>query len=459
MTDGEISSTSSLCPRCLAVLPAVLERKGNEVLLKRVCPEHGPCEEVIWRGEPAFESWSRPKSGLKPPRPETESLKGCPYDCGRCPEHRQRACTVLLEITGLCNLHCPVCFAASGESNLQPSFTPLAELEGQLEWLGEHAAGAVLQLSGGEPTLHPRLAEITRKAAGLFPAVQLNTNGLKLAADPSLAQKLADAGLGWVFLQFDGTDDKIFTALRGKPLLAEKLAAVENCRRAGLGVVLVPTIVPGVNDNDLGNLLRLAMSLSPAVRGLHLQPATRSGRNSFIRTITLPETLALLAAQSEGQIRPEHASPPGCEHERCSFHCRYHLTAPGELTPISVTACCSSPSGENACCAEKPEDGMPRAVETILRSWGGPGAGRPGTGQPGPGGEADAFDAFIARSREKTFSISCMAFQDARSLDLERLRGCCVHVFDPSRRLVPFCAYNLTAEDGRPLYRRQAAKA
>lgn len=437
-------SARSVCPVCLRALPAVLRRKEDGVFLERACPEHGVFSACVWKGEPDFAVWSRGKEPAPPRWRERPAKLGCPHDCGRCPEHRQSACTVLFEITEQCNLHCPVCFARSGGHAPPP---PLEELQEQLRWIREHAGEVVLQISGGEPTLHPELPELVRCARSLFPAVQLNTNGLLLAERPELARLLAGAGLSWVFLQFDGTRDDIFTALRGRPLLRQKLAAVEHCREAGLSVVLVPTVAAGVNDGDLGNLLRLALSLAPTVRGLHIQPMTASGRNTVAPRHpgpSLPETLCAICDQSGGLMRAEHAVPPGCEHERCSFHCRYRITPSGGLVPLR-------PSGEDGQCCAAPgnESGPGRAIDVILRSWGGEQSGAACCAEPG-----DAFDAFITEARTRTFSVTCMAFQDALTLDLDRLQSCCVHVFSPPDSLIPFCAYNLTALDGTPLHRR-----
>ncbi len=524
--------TQSLCPVCLRTLPARLEQEGDAVLLRRICPEHGEYAETVWQGEPSLQAWQRRIPTPVEVRRETKHRYGCPRDCGRCPEHGQRACTVLFEITMRCNLRCPVCFAAAGFENpgapAQEPFASLEELTEQLVWIREHAGPVVLQLSGGEPTLYPQLAELVRAGRALFPAVQLNTNGILLAERPELARELAEAGLSWVFLQCDGTNDAIHTALRGKPLLDKKLAAVDNCRAAGLSVVLVPTVARGVNDRDLGNLLRLALSRAPTVRGLHLQPMTASGRNTLPDSgppLTLPETLRLLAEQSDGQILMEHATPPSCEHPRCSFHCRYTLSPAGRLAPLREAqfcrvalddtvpaACCSAPEAKHVPQSPSPrtevsavpsvsrcrpaadtQDAAPpsgaadaplrdksaysvdRAIDVILRCWQGPGktaapsepvlgisvsdAAEAGhsvadsSASSSPRASLDAFDAFLAKARASTFSVTCMAFQDARTADLERLRQCCVHVFAPPDRLVPFCSYNLTALDGTPLHR------
>lgn len=475
-----LHTTKSLCPVCLKTLPASIMEEGDTVRLKRSCPDHGEFSAVIWRGEPRLAEWSRPKTPSSPGHRETSRDKGCPYDCGLCEEHTQHTCTVLFEITGACNLRCPVCFASSG-SEAHKAFTPLAELLAQLRWIHSRAPEVVLQISGGEPTLHPDLVELTKLGAKLFPAVQLNTNGLKLAQSPDLCGELAKAGLSWVFLQFDGTSDEIYRIIRGRELFAEKLKAVENCRKAGLGVVLVPTLVRGVNDAELGNILNFALDGAPDIRGIHIQPMADMGRNMLDdnakERITLPEVLTMLEEQSGGRIKKSHASPPGCEHERCSFHCRYFLGPDNAMRPVREGACCTALATGAAFSAQVqappkalPHDnekknlpagpldrqgqnnhanGADKAINTIIRSW----------GRASPLGEfhaisdEDELTRFIRQAREKTFSVTCMAFQDALTADIERLQGCCVHIYAPPARLVPFCAYNLTSVDGTPLHR------
>ncbi|MDR2051308.1 MAG: radical SAM protein [Deltaproteobacteria bacterium] len=466
MSGAILERTESLCPVCLAVLPAEIRRSGEDALLCRRCPEHGEFKEIIWRGPPDFESWKRPKPPAAGVKRQTERQRGCPFDCGLCPEHGQHPCTVLFEITGRCNLTCPVCFAGSGKEDSpgSPPFSDLAALIPQLRRIREQAGPIVLQLSGGEPTLHPRLAELTAAAARLFPAVQLNTNGLLLAGKPGLAKRLAENGLSWVFLQFDGVRESSFEILRGRPLLKTKLAALEACAEAGLGVILVPTVAAGVNDGELGDLVRLAVN-TPGVRGVHIQPMTSSGRNSLPgpeHRLTLPEVLRRLEEQTDGLLRPEDAFPPGCEHERCSFHLRYRRLPGGKLIPRPGGNACCSPdcrAGDTASAApEESSANRDRAVEIILKSWKAPERPPSGTALPMAGSEkADVFDEFLELARKETFSVTAMAFQDVWTADLARLRGCCVQVFRPPDRFIPFCAMNLTRADGKALYSRTEA--
>ncbi len=486
---GVSQHTSSLCPYCLRALPAALVRRGDTVFLERVCPEHGPISAPIWQGAPGLEAWRRPERRAASPKRQTASELGCPNDCGICPEHKQFACTVLLEITGNCNLNCPVCFASSGK-NAAP-FTPLAELVRRLKWIREQAGDVILQISGGEPTLYPDLPALVRQAKTLFEAVQLNSNGLELARKAEFAHELREAGLTWVFLQFDGATDEIYRQLRGRPLLEQKLAALANCARAGLPVVLVPTVARGVNDRDLGNLLRLALQHAPNVRGIHFQPMSVMGRNAFAGTaarITIPELLRGLAEQSNGLVEVGHFSPPGCEHERCSFHSRYRLSPEGALIPQAArTSCCPGPEMDDSSGglpasvlpldSRAARENIEQAMRSVRSNWGAekstgapekPLAPQPRTLAPSQGPDQplpnrfgccspsgpDSFEAFLQRPRLPSFSLTGMAFQDAWTVDLQRLQSCCVHVYKEGDRIMPFCAYNLTNEAGRPLHRR-----
>jgi len=442
---ADVGETQSLCPVCLGRIPARRVVRGGVVRLEKTCPEHGAFSIPVWRGRPDMADWTRPKTPSPPAAPATSRERGCPFDCGLCPEHGQHTCTVLVEVTARCSLRCPVCFAAAG-GNGDGSADPTPEDLDELFRAARAAAGPCnLQLSGGEPAERDDLPDLVRraKAAG-FPFVQVNTNGLRLGASPEFARELRTAGLDSAFLQFDGTDDAAHRALRGRPLLAAKLAAVENLGRAGVGVVLVPTVVPGVNDQDLGNLLRLAAALSPAVRGVHFQPVSYFGRFPApprdADRITLPEIMAGLERQTGGLVRAGDFQPPGCEHALCSFHANYLVEEDGGLRLLTRRTC--------GCGPQPAAEGAAEARAFVARQWAAP-AG-PSTTQP-----ADDLDRFLARASSHILAVSGMAFQDCWTLDLERLRGCCIHVADPrgGGRLAPFCAYNLTSSRGRPLYR------
>lgn len=465
MTAFYSEPTESLCPVCLRRIPARREIVGDDGFLVKECPEHGAFRARFWHGPPGLAGWGRPKVPGAPPPSQTESERGCPFDCGLCPEHGQHTCTAVFELTGRCNLGCPVCFAASGQgAGPDPSLGELAE---RFARTFAATGPANVQLSGGEPTLRPDLPDIARlaRAAG-FPFIQVNTNGLALADDPGLAGRLAGAGVDSAFLQFDGVTDDVFQILRGRPLLREKRLALERLAAAGIGVVLVPTVVRGVNDGQVGELLRLAAAHAPAVRGIHFQPAGSFGRFPWADAedarFTLPELMTALEEQTGGMVRVGDLHPPCCEHSLCSFSASFLLDGAGGLGPVWTgdASCCGPkpvPAGDSPLARQQTpapivaEEGARQSRAFVARQWGRP----PEPAERGkPSGPADDFARFLAAAgADKRFSLSAMAFQDAWDLDLERARGCCIHVATSDHRLVPFCLYNLTAADGRTLYR------
>jgi len=475
-----LSLTESLCPSCLKKIPAIRVKDGADVYLEKRCDLHGVFNTVIWRGNPAFERWVRPKLPAHPPLCYAETAKGCPFDCGLCDAHRQITCTALLEVTWRCNLACPYCFAAAGNAP-----KPDPSLDVIKFWFDRVKAAAPycnIQLSGGEPTVRndlPQIIEMGRRSGFAF--IQLNTNGLRLAREEGYAHRLRDAGLSSVFLQFDGVSDDVYLSLRGRGLVEEKYLAIRHCADACLGVVLVPMIVPGVNVKELGAILDFGIRASPAVRGIHIQPVSYFGRRPVIPQdcdrITLPEILVALESQSGGRVLASDFRPPGCENALCSFHGRFFITEGGRLKPVVTLPAVSTVSQPEAA-----DTGARRAVAAVARQWGaGPESGGRGQGSEGgdqkvsgidrqqdktttlcgcgnksPGSDANGpmdLDSFLEFARNRSFSISAMAFQDVWNLDLERLRDCCIHVVAEDGRLIPFCAYNITDIGNQPLYR------
>ncbi|MBN1286584.1 MAG: radical SAM protein [Anaerolineae bacterium] len=458
-----LGATESVCPECLARIPAEHVQRDGGVYLRKTCPEHGAFEAVIWRGgeAPGYAGWTRPKTPAYPQRPFTPVERGCPFDCGLCPEHRQQTCTALLEVTQRCNLRCPVCFAASGDAGSgAPPDPPLAVIEGWYRRLLEAGGPYNIQLSGGEPTLRDDLPEIIQMGRALgFGFIQVNTNGLRFAQEPGYLGALVDAGLSSVFLQFDGVEDAIYRRLRGRGLLAQKIAAIEQCAAHHTGVILVPTLTPGVNLHNVGAIIAFALDRLPTVRGVHFQPVSYFGRYPTPPRddgrVTIPEVIRAIEAQTGGKIRRECFGPPGCENARCSFHGNFVLMPDGELiswTQPQPRACACEPEAESAAA------GAAKARDFVAQNWIAPGEITVAPGGPSLGG----WDVFLQRAKTHAFCISGMAFQDAWTLDLARLRDCCIHTVSPDGRIIPFCAYNLTDRQGRALYRgrdRDAAYA
>ncbi len=429
-------------------IPAARVARGGDIYLEKKCPEHGDFSSVLWRGQPYYKSWSRPKIPSRPPVCFTDEKRGCPHDCGLCPEHRQHTCTAILEVTGRCNLGCPVCFADAGDGPADPD---MKEIEDWYRRILDAGGPYNIQLSGGEPTMRDDLPGIVALGSRLgFNFIQINTNGLRLAAEPGYVKELKDAGLKSVFLQFDGTREDIYLELRGRWILGEKIAAIEHCAAYNIGVVLVPTLVPGVNTDNIGAIIKFALEYAPAVRGVHFQPVSYFGRYPGIPLdkdrITIPEVIREIEMQTGGLIDAGTFRPPGCENALCSFHGNFILMPGGKLRPWggdNPGKCCPLP--------EKAEEGAGKARSFVSRFWSSPWV------EDASAMEEcnckDPFDEFLEHFRTQTFTVSGMAFQDAWNLDLERLKDCCIHVMSRDSRLIPFCAYNLTSAEGKSLYR------
>ncbi len=419
-----IRRTRSVCPVCLHNLPAVLTRgEGGQIRLEKTCPAHGFFAVPVWQGRMDFDKWLLGTSAL----PSGCGL-GCPESCGICPEHESGTCCALLEVTHRCNLCCRYCFADGGKGEDLPAEACRAAIREIVRQCGK----PLLQFSGGEPTLRDDLPELVQFAgeAGCS-YTQVNTNGIRLAEDRAYAKRLAEAGLDIVFLQFDGTRDDIYRALRGRELLETKLEAIRVCSELQIGVTLVPTVVRGINDENLGEIVKLAARLAPGVRGIHFQPVSYFGRYP-----TEPEgkeryTLDMLMTDlaDQAQIPVESFMPSRCDHPLCGFHASFLIDPDGGLKPLSSITHSSRSRGSA-------KDNR----EYVARHW------RRSPEEAAPAGrfsdEMD-FDTFLYRLRHESLTLSAMAFQDAMNLNVERLRRCSLHVYDGGK-IKPFCAKYLT---------------
>lgn len=423
---------SSICPQCLKSIPGEVVATRDGVVMHKACPEHGAFECVVSSDVAAYERMRHsPRIVQRPARPAMPEAKGCPDDCGLCPAHEQHTCLAIIEITSRCNLPCPVCLADSTAKGVDLT---VAQIASALEKL-RRAEGAVtpLQFAGGEPTLHPELLDIVRTARAMgYRKLEIDSNGLLLASRANLAGDLRAVGLTGVYLQMDALDPEASTWIRGRDLLPQKLRAIENCRSAGLQVVLSVTVVPGVNDRCLWDMIRFAAD--QRLTGVNFQSVVLSGRypaslGSGKERFTAGHFMRQIEAQSAGRLRASDLMPMSCPDPRCGLFAYVVVKRDGELLPI------------NRLLGDEP---LRKHLadfsdwETLLRQIG------CGTSCCSCGGENSALDE-LAELLEgaECFSIGFHGMMDAWSFDAERARRCCVHKLTAEGKLMPFCLYNM----------------
>ena len=482
-----LGTTQSLCPECLELTPAKIIVRDNRVYFRKQCSIHGEredfvCSDVAFydRNEYAQPARIPAEYGLAPDR-------GCPYDCGLCTEHEQHTCVGLVEITSSCNLTCPMCYASSAPGGQHLSLSAcrraidrLVEVEGRPE---------VLQLSGGEPTIHPEFLEIVRYAMEQpIDYVQINTNGLRLAKEPQLVRELAQyRDRLEIFLQLDGFHDDITQALRGASLTEQKLQAVQLLGESNLHVTLAVTLQTGVNEDQLGPIVRFAAA-RPWITGINFQPATYSGRHvlpaELERRITFPDVIKGIAAQTEGMISEDDFMPLPCAHPNC--HSLAHLYRDGErLVPLnrlfdirhnldllangitftrqrakqlvleylSRQACCGGncgPSTPGGQAGKLSASGDLVAASPFLPIFDGRQQQQPAEKANSESDLRSFFAEVVAENigADKLLRITITSFLDAYTFDVRRLMKCCTHHVLPSGHVIPFCAYNVLYRPG-----------
>ena len=459
-----LKETESLCPHCLRRVPARRIFEKNDVYLFKTCPEHGDLEKVlIWKNDcVSFDVWTKPRTGAccsscgscetGTPVPDVAHNPNCPYTCGICPEHRQRTCSAIIEVTARCNLRCPVCFAnVPEECDPDPD---IYQIERILEHVRKSAGNCPIQFSGGEPTQRDDLPEIISSARTLgFDHIQVNTNGLRIAEDFAYAKALAESGVTDFFLQFDGVTEDVYRKIRGRNLFSKKEAAIRTAAELRVAVILVPTLVRGVNDGQIGEILEFAKQLMPVVKGVHFQPMTYLGRYPQAPDnkdrILVPDILAAIETQTGGELVMENFIPSACEDPRCSFSALAVLDENGRLIPTTHIDRAST----------RGVDAAEKSVAYVRRHWKYPPSEKPeiagGTDisetSEASGTREKSTDPVLERIRNYSLCISGMAFQDMWNIELDRMQRCCVHVATPDFRMVPFCAYYLTGAQGQRL--------
>ena len=415
----QLTPTTSLCPTCLERVPGAYEARDDAVYLERSCPDHGTTSRKVWE---SFDHWEW--ASAFGPATESEPSEALTVD-------GEHACLAVVEITQDCNLSCSYCFASSGPGGTHLPYEDVIDL---LETVQNEGGARPIQFSGGEPTVHPQLPALIHDAREMgFGHVEVNTNGITLATQDGYAEQLADAGVTAIYLQFDGLTRETYEAIRDADLLDIKHRALEACRRADLPVILVPTIVPGTNDDEMGDVVRFALENLDVVRSVNFQPVAHFGRYETNEgRFSLDEAARRVADQIES-LEPRDFLPVPCCSSYCQLSTAVMPTGDGGVVPL--TGLLDIDSWDTLTGLVDEADWMELLAGTSA------------------GAEtveiASSCCGFDVPCGGTVLPVTLTGFMDADAADVNRLDNCCISVPTPNGDLVPFCAYNMTTEDGQ----------
>ncbi len=484
----EIKKTVSLCPTCLKSIPAEVYEEDDKIFIKKTCPEHGEFNNTYWGESKLYNDVEKFEPLVKPvENPQVNETEGCPNNCGVCGQHKTSTVLGLIDVTNRCNLRCPICFAnaAASRALYEPTFDEIVQMLKNLRNLEPRPCPAI-QFAGGEPTVRKDLPEIIKKAKELgFSHTQVATNGIRLAKKEGYAKELKDAGLNTVYLQFDGVTEEPYIQARAKNLLPIKLEAIENCRKAGLGLVLVPTLVKGINDDQVGDILKLALDNVDIIHGVNFQPVSFSGRTPHEEVeqqrITIPDFIDLVDNQSNHQITKQDFYPPSfvqpisefigalegeepsvylnC-HEHCGVGTYIFINGENSVVPITQFIDVEKLMGLLEKYTEDLNKGGFGAKQKVMLK-----ALKNIYGAIDNDKKPDYLDLknilssiFKERSykalgdfHKNALLVSCMHFMDPFNFDADRVQKCIIHYAVPDGRIIPFCTMN-------SLYRQSVEK-
>ncbi|MBX7249950.1 MAG: radical SAM protein [Caulobacteraceae bacterium] len=442
--------TTSLCETCLELVPAKILVEGEKVFYQKRCREHG-VQKTLISDDLAY--WKSQKEWLKPgDRPhafQSRTDAGCPWDCGLCPDHEQHSCLAIVEVNEACNLTCPVCFADS--SVKREAHRPLAEIERMFDILvASEGEPDLVQLSGGEPTIHPQFFDIL-DAAKRRPIrhLMINTNGVRIAREDGFVERLAAYMPRFeVYLQFDSLRRDALMELRGADLTSVRLQALEKLEALGLSTTLVVTLKKGVNDRDIADIVRFALKWR-CVRGVTFQPIQAAGRNEGFdpdrHRIVLSEVRREIARA--GVFTLEDLIPLPCNPDQICIG--YGLRQGERVTPITALFPRELLVAEvpNTVTFESHPELQKRIFDLMSLS----------TAQVDTSEKLASLLCCLPQaavpdqvSYENTFRVVISQFLDRYNFDLATVKRSCVHFVEPTGQIIPFDTYNTFYRPGAP---------
>ena len=440
----------SICSTCYRKVEGKIVFQDGAVYLLKRCPEHGH-ERVLMADDVDYYRRCR-EIFIKPPEMplafNTPVRWGCPYDCGLCADHQQHSCLSLIEVTDHCNLQCPICYAESGPSRQQ--YRTLDHISRLIDAVVRNEGEPdVVQISGGEPTIHPDFfAILDRAKAAPIRHLMVNTNGIRIAEDEAFAKRLAGYMPDFeVYLQFDSFERHALMTLRGADLRDIRTRALERLNRLGVSTTLVVTLKKGLNDGEIGRIIDFALE-QPAVRGVTFQPIQAAGRleqfDPATDRLTLTEVRRKILEQTS-VFRPEDLLPVPCHPD--SLAMAYALKAGGTVVPLTglIDPQVLIEGGRNTIVYEQ-DDAVRQGVFKLFATNHSP--------ESGVRSLRDLLcclprlDAPAQLGYENIFRVLIMQFIDAYSFDVRSVKKTCVHIVHPDGRLIPFDTYNLFYRDG-----------
>lgn len=439
----------TICSVCFRKLEGKIVFQDEKVFLLKRCPEHG-AERVLVADDVDYYRRCREVFIKRPEMPviyNTPVKWGCPYDCGLCTDHEQHSCLSLVEVTDSCNLRCPVCYAGSGPERLE--HRPLALIEKMLDAVVRNEGHPdVVQISGGEPTVHPDFFAIIELAkARPIRHLMVNTNGVRIAREKDFVRRLADTMPDIeIYLQFDSFERDALLELRGADLRDVRERALENLNKHNLSTTLVVTLKKGLNDGEIGKIIDSALT-QPCVRGVTLQPIQDAGRlekfNPATDRLTLTEVRRKILEQTK-VFRAEDVIPVPCHPD--SLAMAYALKIAGKTVPLTGLV---DPevliNGARNTIVYEEEPGVRDCLFKLFATNHSPASGAaslrdllcclPRVDAPGDLGYKNIFRVLIVQ------------FLDAHAFDVRSVKKTCIHIVHPDGRLIPFDTYNLFYRD------------